>query len=37
MEIAGYAEPKKLKSEQAVPEKPINTLYCCKDLQTGKS
>jgi hypothetical protein len=33
MEIVGYEEPKQLKSEQAVPEKPINILSCCTNLQ----
>jgi hypothetical protein len=37
MEIVGYEEPKPLKSEQAVPEKPINILSCCTDLQPYKS
>ena len=37
MEIAGYEEQKHLKSEQAVPDKPINTLFCCTDLQLCKS
>ena len=37
MEIAEYEEPKQLKSEQAVAQKPINILSCCTDLQPCKS